>query len=217
MNMGVSIDDPRLDRACCSGLSPVSVVHENPWFRVCDRAGYFTVEYLHAQVTVVPVVANSAVVMVRARRPVIADEVLELPAGGGVAGEEPRETAARELAEETGISISDLGRFQALPPICVTPRSPVLPHLFRIDITTEEFEARGPHDGEVVAVECYSFEELRRKIVRSEIYTSLPLAVLARILLDVSATAPPSRGGGAPAASGQDSLQERFTACGGGC
>ena len=197
--MSIAVDDPRLHEACCGSLTPVTVVHENPWFRVCDRAGYFTVEYHHPQVTVVPVVSGCAVVMVRVRRPVIADVVWELPAGGSHSGETPAETAARELAEEAGIGIADLRRFRMLPPLCIMPRNPQLPFLFRIDISQEEFDRRGPHDGEVAVVESYTFDEVRDKIARSEIYMSLPVAVLARFLLrtagDLTTEAAEDRGG----------------------
>ena len=58
--------------------------------------------------------------MVRVRRPVIADNTLELPAGGVRMDESPIEAACRELSEETGIEISDLNRFDAQAPMVLT-------------------------------------------------------------------------------------------------
>ena len=76
------LDDPRLVKAQCSTLVPVETLHENPWFSVRNRKGYFTVEYNMPQVLILPIVDNKAVVMVRVDRPVVADVTLELPAGG---------------------------------------------------------------------------------------------------------------------------------------
>ena len=75
---------------------------------VLNRGGYFTVEYNQPQVLILPIVENNSVVMVRVRRPVIADNTLELPAGGVQMDESPIEAACRELSEETGIKIHDL-------------------------------------------------------------------------------------------------------------
>ena len=74
-------------------------VHENPWFSVRNRGGFFTVEYHETQVLVLPVIEDRAVVMVRVKRPVINDMTLELPAGGTEPGEDPERAAVRELAE----------------------------------------------------------------------------------------------------------------------
>lgn len=50
----------------------------------------------------VPVLPDGRILMIRQMRPVIGRETLELPAGCRDAGEEPSETARRELLEETG-------------------------------------------------------------------------------------------------------------------
>jgi ADP-ribose pyrophosphatase len=60
-------------------------------------------------VVVVPVTPSGTVIMVRQFRAAIEAELLELPAGKrDVDGEDPKETAARELAEEVGIRASNL-------------------------------------------------------------------------------------------------------------
>jgi 8-oxo-dGDP phosphatase len=60
-------------------------------------------------VAVVAVTADGEVVLLRQYRQAVRGYVLEIPAGTlDVEGEEPREAAARELAEETGYHASDL-------------------------------------------------------------------------------------------------------------
>ena len=175
--------DPRLVSAQCISLEPIETVHENPWFSVLNRKGYFTIEYNQPQVLILPVVDNKAIVMVRVYRPVIADITLELPAGGAKDNESPVEAAARELAEETGIVISDINRFEMLPPLIHMPRSPILPYIFQIDVTQQEYNLRKEHDNDVTGVECFSFDELLKKIANGEIYIGFHIAIIARFLI----------------------------------
>jgi 8-oxo-dGTP pyrophosphatase MutT (NUDIX family) len=183
--MGPQVGDPRLLQPQCSHLTPVETVHRNPWFSVRKRGGFFAVEYNNPQVVVLPVIDDSAVVMVRQERPLIADMTLELPAGGVRQHEKPERAAARELREETGIGISDLKRFRQVPPLCVTPRYPFFTHIFKINLTRTEFAVRANHDNEIQSVESVSFEALAAKIISGEIYLSLPIAILTRyVLLD---------------------------------
>ena len=178
-----TIDDPRLYSPQCTSLTPIEKVHENAWFSVFNRGSYFTVENNQFQVLILPVVENNSVVMVRVRRPVIADNTLELPAGGVQMDESPIEAACRELLEETGIQIPDLNRFNAKAPLVLTARSPYLSHIFQIHVTQKEFDERTKHDDEVVSVECFSFKEALEKIDKNEIYVGLHIAILTRFLL----------------------------------
>jgi ADP-ribose pyrophosphatase len=171
--------DPRLSEIACPGLSPVEIVHENPWFSVWNRGGYFTVEYHQRQVTVLPVVNGDAIAMVRVRRPVINDMTLELPAGGVEKGEDPVHAASRELEEEAGIVIADLGRFVPMPPIAISStRMPRLSYVFRIDVSEHEFAERRPHDDEIHGIERIPIGDLAEMMASGAIYVSLTLAIL---------------------------------------
>ena len=171
--------DRRLAEIACPTLSPVMEVHENPWFTVNNRGGYFTTEYHLGQVVVLPVVNDNSIAMVRVRRPVIDDRPLELPAGGVEEGEQAEVGAAREFSEETGILIADVSRFLPLAPLAVSStRMPRLTHVFRVDVSEEEYLNRGPHDDEVVSVERIPIQELPRLMSSGRIYVSVTLAVL---------------------------------------
>lgn len=181
--MSIRSDDPRMIAPQCDSLQPVVTVHKNKWFSLMNRGGYYTLEYHQPQVVILPVVDNRSIVMVRVKRPVMADNVLELPAGGAKENEAPLEAAAREFKEEVGIKIEMLDRFQLLPSIAISPnRYPVLPWIYQVDISKQEFDIRDPHDDEIVSVECFTFEEVKEKIIQGEIYVSLPLAIVSRFL-----------------------------------
>jgi len=141
------------------------------------------VEYNCPQVVVLPILDERFIILVRAKRPLIDDSTLELPAGGARPNETPVQAAARELAEETGIEIQDLTRFQILPPLSVTPRYPFLVYIFQVNVLHAEYDLRHFHDDEIVSVECLSFDEIRRLIVAGEIYIALPIAILGKFLL----------------------------------
>jgi 8-oxo-dGTP pyrophosphatase MutT (NUDIX family) len=175
--------DRRLTEAACTELQPVATLHENPWFCIRDRGGYFTLEYHLRTVVVLPVVNDRSIVMVRAQRPVICDMSLELPAGAVEQNEIPQFAAARELAEETGIEISQLERFIPMPPISISPnRTPMLSYVFRIDVSEREFEKRGPHDSEIHSVLSIAISDLPRMMACGEIYVSVPLAIIGIFL-----------------------------------
>lgn len=185
--MKIKTDDPRLISPQCNNLSPVRTVHENEWFTVKDRGGYFTTEYRHPQVIILPIVDNNFIVMVRVKRPIIADTPMELPAGGADNNESPFQAAARELFEETGIQIHDLDRFELLPPIAGVPsRIPTLLYVLKIDLLLSEFDTRKKHDSEVTEVVMHSFKDVRSMIMKGEIYVAVPIAVISRFFLTLT-------------------------------
>jgi len=172
--------DNRLTSVACPELSPVTTLHENEWFAVRDRGGYFTTEFHLPQVVVLPVVEHTDIVMIRVKRPVIGDTTLELPAGSIEHGETPVDGAVREFTEETGIQIS-ASRLEAMPPVSASPnRIPNLIYVFRVHLLRDEFERRKPHDREIESVHCIAFDEVVQLVLEGGIYVALPLAVAHR-------------------------------------
>jgi 8-oxo-dGTP pyrophosphatase MutT (NUDIX family) len=181
------INDPRLTRPICNTLSPVETLHNNNWFSVRNRGGYYTIEYNQPQVMILPVVDNKAIVMVRVYRPLIADITLEIPAGGTQENETPIEAAMREFNEETGITIIDKNRFEMIPPLVHMPRSPRLPYYFQVHLSEDEFNDRATHDDEINSVECFEFTDILKKIIKGEIFIGLQIAIITRYLLQNAA------------------------------
>jgi len=176
--------DMRLTSIRCQELSPVETLHENPWFALRSRGGYFTTEYHQPQVAVLPVINGDSIVMVRVNRPVINDMTLELPAGGVEKDEDPVRAAARELGEEAGIIISDMSRFVPMPPIAISStRVPNLSYVFKIDISEHEFANRRHHDDEIHGVERLPMGDLSGMMSSGKIYVSLSLAILGIFLV----------------------------------
>ena len=176
--------DSRLSNIACENLQPVTKVHQNDWFEVYNRGGYFTVEYPYSQVIILPVVEEKSILLVRAKRPVINDFSLELPAGCAEKEEKPVVAATRELKEETGISICDFARFIPMPPLAVSPnRVPKLIYVFRVDLSLQEYEDKLPYDNEIESVECMSFKKAAIMISTGEIYVTVPVAVIGSYLL----------------------------------
>ena len=185
--MNILIDDPRMMAAQCPSLQPVSTEHTNPWFSLKNRGGYYTLEYHQPQVAVLAVVDNHSIVMVRVKRPVLNDAPLELPAGGADLNETPQKAAAREFQEETGIQIDRTGRFKLLPSIAISPnRYPILPWIYQIDISQNEFDRHKRHDEEIKSVECLKYEEIKDKILNGGIYIGLVIAIISRFLFSIN-------------------------------
>lgn len=175
--------DPRLSTLACPELVPVETLHENPWYSVRNRGGYFTVEYRLRQVVVLPVVNQDSIAMVRVKRPVINDTPLELPAGALEKDEEVAIGAVRELLEETGIKVTNLDRLISMAPISVSStRNPNLSYIFKVDISEKEYVNRQPHDDEIYSVERFAINDIAKKMASGEIYVSLTLAVLGIFL-----------------------------------
>lgn len=176
--------DLRLTGSVCPDLSPVEDLQRNDWFTLRRRGAYYTIEYHMPQVIVLPVVNDESIVMVRVKRPVLNDITLELPAGGGEEGEAPEAGAARELAEEAGIEISDLSRLVPMPPLATSPnRMPRLVYVFRVDLSLKEFEQRRPHDHEIDSVELVPFKEAVRLMTTGGIYVAGVIATISMYLL----------------------------------
>ena len=179
--------DPRMNSEnLCPSLMPVKTVHQNEWFAVKNRGGYFTTEFKDAQGVILPIVDKKSIVLVRVIRPVIEDNTLELPAGGfALSSETPEQGLMRELAEETGIIIKDECRMIPLAPIADSPgRNPNLIYPYRVDLSQNEFDLRLAHDDEIMEVICLPFEKVSEMIKTGKIYVAGSIAVILRYFIE---------------------------------
>lgn len=97
-------------------------VHENKWYKVRKddvimpngKPGVYNVIETHGSVYILPIIDNKIILINLFRYPTQADS-WEIPAGHIEAGEDPLESAKRELQEETGFEATTwvkLGIFQ---------------------------------------------------------------------------------------------------------
>ncbi len=167
-----------------------ATVYENPWIRVEHRdvttpAGtpgiYGVVKFKNKAIGIIPVDEAGFVYLVGQYRYTLGEYSWEIPEGGGPIGEDPLETAKRELKEETGLSATHwqyLGRIH-------TSNS----------VTDEEgfvFLAQGlvhgeaePEETEQLQLKRVPLEEAVAMVMRSEITDSISVCAIlmaARLL-----------------------------------
>ena len=131
--------------------------------------GHMTRDIVHHPGAVVVVaVDGDQVVLLRQYRTPVEEELLEIPAGTrDMAGEDPADTARRELVEEAGLaceSLERLGVFYNSPGFCNE-----LSHLFLATGLSEV--PREPHGAEEewMTVERVALDEVEAMIDRAEI------------------------------------------------
>ncbi len=146
--------------------------------RVVDERGETSIKDLLVHpgaVAILPILDEDRVVLLRQYRPGPDDWVYEVPAGTIEPGEDPRETALRELEEETGYTAASLEYVGSLLP------SP--------GVSTERiylFIARGlaklhepsPEKGEYIEVFTVGIEEAVRLVLSSPAMDAKTLALL---------------------------------------
>ena len=117
-------------------------------------------------------------------RKILGGAVWELPAGGTKKNKITKETALRELKEETGISINDISRLIPENTLVVSPnRLPMFPSIYSVNVSENEFNSRSMHDDEVESVDCFSINTIKALICSGAIVTCITLAILGRFIL----------------------------------
>lgn len=119
-------------------------------------------------VGIVPITDDNSIILVRQYRKAVNRMLLEIPAGKLEVNEEPRETAIRELREETGYSANN---YKYLMEFYTSPGYTT--EKIYLFMATELIEGNQELDfGEYCEIEKYSIEDLIKMIDRGEIIDS---------------------------------------------
>lgn len=131
-------------------------------------------------IIVFAVTPDDRVVLVRQYKHGIARELLELPAGAIDPGEEPLETAIRELAEETGYQAESVELVRSF--VTDPTNSNSIAHLF-IARGARKTAEQDLDPTEAISVELATLDELHR-LVREGAIDSMPHVAAIYFLLD---------------------------------
>ena len=129
-------------------------------------------------VVILPRLADGRIVFVRNHRYTVGRVLLELPAGTRAPGEEPVETARRELIEETGY------RAQTIEPIAAFFTSPgvLTEQMWAFEATGLEQVGQALEEGEQIEVAEIAHGEVRRMLTAGEFMDGKTIAVLGLML-----------------------------------
>jgi ADP-ribose pyrophosphatase len=132
-------------------------------------------------VAVVPVKDDGKIVMVRQYRVAVQEELLEIPAGLMDPGEEPLESAKRELREETGYTAENWTQLTEYYPTAGFTNEYIHIYLAR-GLTPGETDF---DETEVIEVEEYTLDELLAMIKSGEIHDGKTASGIALAILEI--------------------------------
>jgi ADP-ribose pyrophosphatase len=156
-------------------------VYKDPWFRV-DRdkvirpdgkPGTYTVVHLKPGVCVLALDEDGQVCLTEEFHYAVGRVTLECVSGGIEPGEDPLQTAKRELKEELGIIAEDWREMGTVDPFTASILSPVKLYL----ATHLTFGTQSQEGTETICLTMMPLKEAVRQVVESEI-THSPTAVL---------------------------------------
>ncbi len=186
--------DPQVDARSRSGafassptVAKTGVIFESRVFwvervEVCDRDGATRLRDVvrhPGAVTVIPVLADGRLVLIRNHRFTLRRWMVEFCAGKLEAGEDPQEAALRELEEETGYraaNIESLGGYYTSPGFC--------DEFMRIYRATDLTPVPTRHEiGEEIEIFTATREEIRAMIVDGTLEDGKSIAAFAKFEL----------------------------------
>src|SRR5574343_844170 len=163
-------------------------VYETPWIRVdhhdvSNAAGYpgvyGTVHFKNYAIGILALDEEMNTWLVGQYRFPLQTYTWEIPEGGGPVGEDPLESAQRELLEEVGVIAKNWKLIQQLQ----LSNSATDEVAFLYLATGLSFQQAQPDEGEVLQLKKIPFEELYHLVKRGEITDSLRVAAVLRVKL----------------------------------
>ena len=132
---------------------------------VGDKLSYREIVEHNGGVTLAAITDNGKLVMVKQFRKAIEAVVLEVPAGKIEKGEDPLETARRELKEETGYTVGKIQSLASMYP-SVGYSQEILYVYLCTELTPGETEF---DDNEALDILEYDFMEIYEKVINGQI------------------------------------------------
>jgi 8-oxo-dGTP pyrophosphatase MutT (NUDIX family) len=168
------------------------LIYESPWIAVNKHqtinpggspAIYSVVNFKNKAIGIIPLSDDGYTWLVGQWRYPLEQYSWEIPEGGGPLGEEPIETAIRELKEETGIVAKN---FQEIMQMHLS-NSATDEHAFVFLATDLSFEESEPEESEDLAVKKIHINEAFEMVMKGEITDSISVAAIFKVkyLIDI--------------------------------
>jgi 8-oxo-dGTP pyrophosphatase MutT (NUDIX family) len=160
-------------------------VYENPWIKVredqiINPSGnpgiYGVVEFKKVAIAILPLDENNNTWIVGQYRYPHDTYEWEIPEGGCELGEDPLDTAKRELLEETGIIAGDYEKILDMQLSNSTTNEISISYIAR----NLSFSQCQPEETEVLKVKKIPFETLKQMVINNEIRDSLTIATVLK-------------------------------------
>lgn len=170
------------------------MVYESPWIQVNKHetinpagnpATYSVVNFKNLAIGIIPIDKDGYTWLVGQWRYPLNQYSWEIPEGGGPLGEEPIETAVRELKEETGIVAKHFEEIMQLH----LSNSATNEHAFVYLATDLTFEDSEPEESEDLTVKKVHLNEAFQMVLNGEITDGISVAAIfmVKYLIDKDA------------------------------
>ena len=164
-----------------------AVVYDNPWITVFDKkvlspnggeSQYGRIHFKSKAIAIVPLDEDGNTWLVGQNRYTTDEYSWEVPMGGSDAGEDPIDTAKRELKEETGLTAGKLEQIMRLHPSnSITDEEGFVFVATNLEQGETDFD-----DDENLQVRKLSLVDAIEMVKRNEITDAISVAALLRVV-----------------------------------